>query len=68
MLIIHCVGQTKIRKYTIDIIVYLIERHFYLKYGIPANANIKVGKGLQIVQGTGLYFYDNHVVEYAKNL
>ncbi len=47
--------KSKLKKYTMGIIVYLIERHYEYKYGIHANTNMSVGKGLNIVHGDGIF-------------
>lgn len=47
--------KSKLKKYTVGILVYLIERHYEYKYGIHANANMPVGKGLNIVHGDGVF-------------
>lgn len=36
-------------------IPYIILRHYEYKYGIHANTNIEVGKGLKIYHGDGVY-------------
>ena len=47
--------KSKLLKYTIGIFVYYIERRMSFKYGIYTNTNIPVGKGLNIVHGSGVY-------------
>ncbi len=47
--------KSRLKKYTLGLIVYLIERHYEYKYGIHANANMPVGKGLNIVHGDGVF-------------
>ena len=47
--------KSKFKKYTFGILAYLIERHYEYKYGIHANANMPVGKGLNIVHGDGVF-------------
>lgn len=47
--------RSKLKKYTIGIFAYLIERHYEYKYGVHANANMPVGKGLNIVHGDGIF-------------
>ncbi|MCR5609175.1 MAG: hypothetical protein K6G26_08945 [Lachnospiraceae bacterium] len=47
--------KIKILKYTVGIIVYFVERHWSIKYGVHVNANISIGQGLRIVHGDGVY-------------
>lgn len=46
---------SKIRRITIGVIAYLIMRRYEYKYGIHANANIYIGKGLHIKHGDGVH-------------
>lgn len=46
---------SKFLKYTVGIFAYFMERHLSFKYGIHANTNTKIGKGLCIVHGSGVY-------------
>lgn len=43
------------RKFSIGVVAYFIMRHYEYKYGIHANANIYVGKGLHIKHGDGVH-------------
>lgn len=49
------VKTVKFLKITIGFPVYLIHRHYEYKYGIHANTNIEIGKGLLIVHGDGVH-------------
>ncbi len=42
-------------RYVVLLPSYLLFRHYEYKYGIHANTNIKIGKGLFIVHGDGVY-------------
>lgn len=53
--IMHSVKNNYVIKYTIGLVCYMIFRHYEYKYGIHANSNIHVGKGLKIVHGDGVY-------------
>lgn len=54
---------TKSKKLLISPIVYLIQRHYEYKYGIHANANIYIGKGLHIVHGDGVHLNCDYIGE-----
>lgn len=47
--------KNKIAKYTVGLLVYIIERHFSLKYGVHINSNIEIGPGLKVVHPDGVY-------------
>lgn len=47
--------KKKILKYTIGLLEYLRYRKLTFRYGIYANANIEIGKGLMIVHGEGVF-------------
>ncbi len=47
--------EKRVLKYTVGIIVYFIERHWAITYGVHANANISIGLGLQVVHGDGVF-------------
>lgn len=53
--IMQFVKKNKITKLLLGGGVYLIHRHYEYKYGIHANTNIEVGKGLLIKHGDGVY-------------
>ncbi|MBR3943100.1 MAG: hypothetical protein IKJ55_07050 [Clostridia bacterium] len=53
--VVHFSRKHKLTKYTIAIPAYFIMRHFEFKYGIHANPNIQIGKGLHIVHGGAVY-------------
>ena len=70
--------QSKIKKFTIGIIAYILYRHYSFKYGISIDTNIRIGKGLCIMHGFGVtvncriigdYFtiYQNTTVGSDKN-
>jgi len=43
---------------------YFIMRHFEFKYGIHANANVQVGKGLNVVHGDGVHLNVREIGDY----
>ncbi len=47
--------KVSVLKYTIGILAYIVERHYAHKYGVYANTNIRVGEGLKVVHGSGVY-------------
>lgn len=47
--------RKKILKYTVGILVYIIEQHYTNKYGIHVNTNIDIGDGLHIVHGGSVF-------------
>jgi serine acetyltransferase len=49
------VKNSRLLKYTVGPVVYLMFRHYEYKYGIHLNSNTPVGKGLCIVHGNGVY-------------
>lgn len=53
--ITHACKSNRILKYTIGVLSYLILRHYEYKYGIHANSNIEIGRGLRVVHGDGVY-------------
>ena len=55
---------SKIRKFTLGVLSYPIMRHYEYKYGIHANPNIFVGKGLHIVHGDGVYLNCKRIGEH----
>lgn len=50
-----------IRKVLVGPVAYLIMRHFEYKYGVHANANIYVGKGLHVVHGDGVHLNCDYI-------
>ena len=53
--IVHFSKQKRLAKYLIAPWAYLIYRHYEYKYGIHANTNIHIGKGLKIIHGGNIY-------------
>lgn len=47
--------SNRLSKYTLGGISYFLLRHYEFKYGIHANTNIDIGKGLRIVHGDGVF-------------
>jgi serine O-acetyltransferase len=52
--VLSCLRKSKIGR-LVQFPVYIILRHYEYKYQVHANANIPVGKGLQIVHGDGVH-------------
>ena len=50
-----------IRRVLVGPVAYLKMRHYEFKYGVHANANIYVGKGLHIVHGNGVYLNCDYI-------
>lgn len=53
--IVHFSKQGKISRILVAPFAYLILHHYEYKYGIHANTNIHIGKGLKIVHGGGIH-------------
>lgn len=47
--------KRKLTKYSVGLFVYLIERHYSLKYGVYINSNIEIGPGLKVVHPDGAF-------------
>ena len=53
--IVHFSKQNRLTKLLIAPWAYLVYRHYEYKYGIHANTNIHIGKGLKIIHGGNIY-------------
>lgn len=53
--IVQCARRRAILKWTLGVVAYPILRHYEFKYGIHANPNIDIGKGMLIMHGDGVY-------------
>lgn len=47
--------RSRIKKYTIGLLAYIISNHYSIKYGIHINENIEIGPGLKIVHSDCVY-------------
>ena len=54
---------TKWKKLFIGPFAYFILRHYEFKYGIHANPNIYIGRGLKIIHGDGVYLNASYIGE-----
>ena len=53
--VLQACRQNVLLRYTMGVVVYLIYRHYEFKYGIHANPNIDIGKGLYVVHGGNVH-------------
>lgn len=47
--------RKRLLKFSLGIIAYAFLRHYEFKYGIHVNSNIRIGGGLNIAHGDGVY-------------
>jgi serine O-acetyltransferase len=51
----HFAKKNKLTKYSLGVLSYWRLRHYEFKYGIHANSNIEIGKGLKIVHDGAVF-------------